>query len=231
MAQFKERPFSLNLNEKNKFISANKARLPPKAKSFPLVTQEPEEQRLPLGFGPKLDQSSTRPLCKTPNTCPPGENSTMALLREIKNPQGAGILVDVGHSCTHVIPVFDNQVISSSVRRAEVGGKLVSKFLMESVSLTQFDLSRHFFLVTDLKEKCCEILASPGEFLDARHRPSLGRLSRVFYALNDYEIRKRGGVVSNPSPEQLKIAKNLQNLVTLQLERVIFPEILFQPSL
>jgi actin-related protein 6 len=156
---------------------------------------------------------------------------TMNILNQVKNRQGAGILVDVGHSCSHIIPIFDNQIISNSIRRAEVGGKLISKFLMESVSLTQFDLSRHFFLVTDLKEKCCQILSSPEEFLDYREKPSLNRLARVFYALNDYEIQKRGDIVSNPTSEQLKIAKNLRNLVTLQLERIIFPEILFQPSL
>ena len=121
--------------------------------------------------------------------------------------------------------------MSNSIRRAEIGGKLISKFLMESVSLTQFDLSKHFFLVSDLKEKCCKILSSPGEFLDLREKPSLQRLSRVFYALNDYEICQRGNIVPNPSPEQLKTAKNLRNLVSLQLERIIFPEILFQPSM
>lgn len=156
--------------------------------------------------------------------------ATLELLQQIRNRQGAGILVDVGHSCSHIIPFFDNQVLSNSVRRAEVGGKLISKFLMESVSLTQYNLSKHFFLVTDLKEKCCQTLSSPEEFLDIRQRPSLSKLSRVFYTLNDYEICQRGGIVPNPTEEQLKVAKNLRNLVSLQLERVIFPEILFQPS-
>lgn len=232
IVQLKPNESSVNFEEKNKFNPANDSALPDQSKpSASLQIEETTQSTRLAQFGPKLDAASQEPYAKAADTTPIESNPTVSLLREVKNKPGAGILIDVGHSCTHVIPIFDNQVIGSSIRRAEVGGKLISKFLMESVSLTQFDLSKHFFLVSDLKEKCCQILSSPGEFLDIRQRPSLNRLSRVYYALNDYEICKRGGVVPNPSPEQLKIAKNLQNLVTLQLERIIFPEILFQPSL
>ena len=130
-----------------------------------------------------------------------------------------------------MIPVFDNQILSNAVRRGEVGGKLVSKFLLDSVSLTQFDMRKHFFMSNDLKEKCCRVLGSPGEFVDVRNRPNLNRLKRVFYVLNDYEISKRGYALDDPSQEMLMSLRGLQNIVTLQMERVIFPEILFQPSL
>lgn len=227
MAQLKPNEHSVNFEDKNKFNSVD----PPIQVDQPRPTNQSEPKETRASFGPKLKTQNQAPFLKTADLSPPESNPTLALLRQIKNKPGAGILVDVGHSCTHVIPIFDNQVIGNSIRRADIGGKLISKFLMESLSLTQFDLSKHFFLVNDLKEKCCQILSSPGEFLDLRQRPSLNRLSRVYYTLNDYEICKRGGVVPNPSQEQLKIAKNLQNLVTLQLERIIFPEILFQPSL
>jgi hypothetical protein len=212
----------------------------PQINSINISSRKKPEQILPLtktlqtsGLGiQKLSGGSLQPIQQTPQSSPSGNNfqATLNILQEIRNRQGAGILVDVGHSCSHVIPFFDNQVLSNSIRRADVGGKLISKFLMESVSLTQFNLNKHFFLVTDMKEKCCQTLGSPDEFLDMRQKPSLSRLSRVFYALNDYEICQKGGVVANPTAEQLKLAKNLRNLVSLQLERVIFPEILFQPS-
>lgn len=139
--------------------------------------------------------------------------------------------MDVGHSSTHVIPVWQNQILSNGIRRAEVGGKLISKFLKESISLNQFDISKHFFLANDIKDKCCIVTTNPSEFLDKRVHLNTPKLKRLYYALNDYEIYKKGYLIDSNQLEEINEVSNLRNVINLQIERVIFPEILFQPSM
>lgn len=47
---------------------------------------------------------------------------------------GCGLVLDAGFSFTHAVPMFDNVVLESGVRRLNLGGKLLTNYLKELVS-------------------------------------------------------------------------------------------------
>ena len=45
-----------------------------------------------------------------------------------------GLVIDSGFSSTHIVPIFDGNVLQSGVKRINVGGRLLTNFLKELVS-------------------------------------------------------------------------------------------------
>ena len=45
------------------------------------------------------------------------------------------LVVESSHSATYVVPVFDGEVVDGSVRRIEVGGRILTMELKEAISL------------------------------------------------------------------------------------------------
>lgn len=49
-------------------------------------------------------------------------------------PAGCALVVDCGFSFTHAVPIFDWRVLSSGVRRIDLGGKAMTNWMKEQVS-------------------------------------------------------------------------------------------------
>ena len=64
-----------------------------------------------------------------------------------------GLIVESGFSFTHVVPIVDGQVVLSAVRRVNVGGKLLTNLLKETLSFRQVNVQDSTFLVNKLKEQ------------------------------------------------------------------------------
>ena len=45
-----------------------------------------------------------------------------------------GLVIDCGFSATHIVPIFDGNVLLSGVKRINVGGKVLTNYLKELVS-------------------------------------------------------------------------------------------------
>jgi actin-related protein 6 len=62
-------------------------------------------------------------------------------------------VVDSGYSFSHVVPTINGKMIATSVRRLNVGGKLLTNHLKEIVSYRQWNMMSETFLMNDVKEK------------------------------------------------------------------------------
>ncbi|GHJ88865.1 hypothetical protein NliqN6_5267 [Naganishia liquefaciens] len=140
------------------------------------------------------------------------------------------IVVDAGHSFTHVIPVIDGKVDHAHVRRIDVGGKLLTNRLKQVLSQRQFDLSNETHVVNQIREDCCYAA------LDIRKDAALSKLATAQnpivqqYALPDYTSgNMRGRVLSREEMAEIEAGGQSQ-VLTLNAERYSIPEILFHPS-
>ncbi|CAO1625823.1 unnamed protein product [Sympodiomycopsis kandeliae] len=72
----------------------------------------------------------------------------------------ASVLVDIGNSYTHVVPIIKNKVVWNSVRRLEIGGKMLTNLLKEAISFTQWDVMEESYIISHLKERSLFVAAS-----------------------------------------------------------------------
>ena len=64
-------------------------------------------------------------------------------------------MVDSGFSFTNVVPFFNGIPMKHSSLRLDVGGKLLTNLLTESISQKDFNLQGEFGIVNDIKERTC----------------------------------------------------------------------------
>src|SRR3954471_16347120 len=65
------------------------------------------------------------------------------------------LVVDSGYSFTHVIPVINGKPFQSTVRRIDVGGKVLTNYLKEMFSIRQLNMMDETYIVNEIKETCC----------------------------------------------------------------------------
>lgn len=84
----------------------------------------------------------------------PSSSSSAAFIK------GTGIVIDIGFSGTTVMPYLDYAPVTSSAVYTDVGGKLLTNRLKEHLSFTQMNLTEDGWLVSRIKERCCEVAAT-----------------------------------------------------------------------
>ncbi|KAJ3822382.1 actin-like protein ARP6 [Lentinula raphanica] len=67
------------------------------------------------------------------------------------------LVVDSGFSFTHVIPLINGNIVWSSIRRLDVGGKLLTNHLKELVSFRQWNMMEETYIMNHVKETCCYV--------------------------------------------------------------------------
>eukprot|EP01028_Stygiella_incarcerata_P008431 TRINITY_DN36612_c0_g1_i1.p1 TRINITY_DN36612_c0_g1~~TRINITY_DN36612_c0_g1_i1.p1 ORF type:complete len:539 (-),score=151.13 TRINITY_DN36612_c0_g1_i1:23-1639(-) len=65
-----------------------------------------------------------------------------------------GVVVDSGFSVTFSVPFFGDRMISSGIRRLDIGGKFLTNHLKELVSFRCFNLMDDFLIANHMKEVC-----------------------------------------------------------------------------
>ena len=70
----------------------------------------------------------------------------------------SGLVIDMGHSFTSVVPVFNNHVVGNSYRRLDIGGKLISKLMIDLISREHMDLSEYFYSANLMRQEILEYL-------------------------------------------------------------------------
>lgn len=136
----------------------------------------------------------------------------------------SGILIDLGHSGCSVVPVFSGSIIKNAYRKLDIGGKVLSKCLMDNISTTQLNIHGHFFTANDIKERLCYVHRNSSYNLKKNIKKHT--FSEGCYALPDYAIQRKGFITSQQSMEG-----PLNGVIRLSSERVIIPEALFTPSM
>lgn len=70
---------------------------------------------------------------------------------------GSGIIVDLGHSCTNIMPFSSFFPIGKGVKRVDIGGKALTNALAESLSFRQFNVMEDPILVSRIKQELCYV--------------------------------------------------------------------------
>lgn len=120
----------------------------------------------------------------------------------------AALILDLGHSYTHVVPIWQGEVLWAGVKRLEIGGKLLNNFLKETISFRQWDMMEETWILDRLKEQA--LFAAASEHEDAKGGPSTWRRKELL----DVSRKSRRG--TNPIEQQFvlpdyadpKVARN-----------------------
>lgn len=72
------------------------------------------------------------------------------------------LIVDLGHSGTHTVPIVGDSIIWKATRRHVISQKLLTNLLKESLSFRQWDMMDEAWLVGHIKESCCFVASSSG---------------------------------------------------------------------
>lgn len=131
------------------------------------------------------------------------------------------LVVDVGHSGTWAAPYLKNKAIKDAVRRTDVGGRMLTNYLKETVSFRHWDMMDETYIMGAVKEQCC--------FVSQQFWPDLESPCRLDYVLPDFKHTKRGFVRGRQTELEQRMEDKVQ-LLRLGNERFCVPEALFYPS-
>lgn len=147
-------------------------------------------------------------------------------------PAEACLVIDSGFSHTHVTPIINGQLWNSGVRRIDIGGKFLTNYLKELVSMRTYNMMEEPYLINQVKEAVCYI--STDFSVDLEKCKSLKNSANpivVDYVLPDYNSGK-GGRRRPHAPKKAGPAtgRDDEQVMVLGNERFTVPELLFYPS-
>lgn len=148
------------------------------------------------------------------------------------------LLVDTGHSNTLITPLLRAQPLHSAVRRINIGGKHISNYLAELISLRHFSLIDEPHIISEIKEDACFVSTDFPSSIErtwkgprgARRVPDPDIV--VDYILPDYTRVRRGTLRPRSSiPSSAPTDTQTQEeSFPLANERFTPPELLFNPA-
>ncbi|GFS66812.1 actin-related protein 6 [Trichonephila inaurata madagascariensis] len=138
------------------------------------------------------------------------------------------LVVDSGFSFTHIIPYIKGKKLKNSTRRIDVGGKILTNHLKEIISYRQLNVMDETYVMNQVKEDVCYVSTDFwNELKVAKLRSKENTIVRD-YVLPDYTVIRRGYV--RPLEETTGKPKDNEQLIRMNNERFMVPEILFHPS-
>lgn len=145
-------------------------------------------------------------------------------------PAEACLVIDSGFSHTHVAPVINGQLWNSAVRRIDIGGKFLTNYLKEMVSLRTYNMMEEPYLVNQVKESVCYISTDfSGDLEKCKALKNSANPIVVDYVLPDYNSGKLGHRRAH-IPKKLGPARDDEQVMVLGNERFTVPELLFSPT-
>ncbi|KAL4812601.1 actin-like protein arp6 [Aspergillus spinulosporus] len=175
------------------------------------------------------------------------EDPVLSQPRAVASPTECLLVVDSGYSHTVITPVYKGRPLQRGIRRLDLGGKHLTNYLKELVSMRQYNMVDETYIMNEVKESVCFV---SNDFNRDLERTWKGNRKRgqpdptdgvvVDYVLPDPNGGKRGfmrphdpllgskkrkAVLAGASAEQLN-----EDVLVLGNERFTVPEILFTPS-
>lgn len=159
-------------------------------------------------------------------------------------PKDCLLVVDSGYSHTTVTPVYRGQAIQRAIRRLDIGGKHLTNYLKEIVSMRQYNMVDETYIMNEVKESVCFISNNFTADLERTWKADRKRQTEegvvVDYVLPDPNARRKGftrphdplihakkkkGAASGLDAETLA-----EDVLVLGNERFTVPELLFTPG-
>ncbi|KAG5302045.1 actin-like protein arp6 [Histoplasma ohiense] len=159
------------------------------------------------------------------------------------------LVIDSGYSHTTVTPVYKGRPLQRGIRRLEIGGKYLTNFLKELVSVRQYNMLDETHIINEVKEAACFV---SDDFSADMERIWRGNRKRkpdddgaaegivVDYVLPDPNAHKKGFIRPHESLTAAQRKKELlsgtipgtmaEDFLVLGNERFTVPEILFNPG-
>jgi actin-related protein 6 len=156
------------------------------------------------------------------------------------------LVIDSGYSHTTVTPVYRGRAIQQAVRRLDIGGKFMTNYLKEILSIRQMDVREETYLVNQMKEEVCFVSKNFKADLERTWKGGVGDKRSfdgggitVDFVLPDYSTRMRGEVRPHEPAAMAMRSKAgavaglggvKEYVTTLGNERFTTPELLFNPG-
>ena len=158
------------------------------------------------------------------------------------------LVIDSGYSHSTVTPLFNGRPIQQAVRRLDVGGKFLTNYLKELISIRHYNMLDETYVMNEIKEAVCYVsedfkcdLERTWKENSARRKKALGdeRDIAVDYVLPDYNTHKSGFMRPHDPSLTAKMRKMgsmagvgdaVEDYMTLGNERFLVPEVLFNPG-
>ena len=158
------------------------------------------------------------------------------------------LVIDSGFSHTTVTPLYNGRPIHQAIRRLEVGGKLLTNYLKELVSIRHFNLVDETYLTNEIKEAVCYVSGDFRDDLERTWKRSNKYLKKrnegdpdvlIDYVLPDYKANGHGSIRPHDPSLAARLKKMgavggpdapTEDFMTLGNERFTVPELLFNPS-
>ncbi|KAL1517511.1 hypothetical protein ABEB36_001266 [Hypothenemus hampei] len=159
--------------------------------------------------------------------CVPTDLAYLNYIRERNfNKRHACVIVDSGYSFTHIIPYINGSKFVRAIRRLNVGGKLLTNHLKDIISYRQYNVMEETYVINQVKEDTCYVSEDvKKELLEAAKPLSRNSIVRN-YVLPDFNGIRRGFILDPNKTE----SEDSYQILRLNNERFIVPEILFHPS-
>ncbi|KAI4096649.1 MAG: hypothetical protein LQ344_000789 [Seirophora lacunosa] len=165
-------------------------------------------------------------------------------------PADCVLVIDSGFSHTTVTPVYKGRPIHQAIRRLDIGGRLLTNYLKEILSIRHYNLINEEHLVNEAKEKTCFVSNDFKNDLERTwqngSRTSNKRKTEdeakeivIDYVLPDYNTGIRGYMRPHDPSLAAKVKKMgamanpggvVEDFMTLGNERFAVPELLFNPT-
>jgi len=161
-----------------------------------------------------------------------------------QSPVECVLVIDSGYSHTTITPVFYGRPVHTAIKRLELGGKHLTNYLKEIISLRHIMVMDEPHLVSQMKEDACFVSQDFRKDLESVWRqqnksarsstnPAAGDIVQE-YVLPDYVTSSRGHLRLR-DPTRSAVAARLgaqvkEDFIPLGNERFLVPEIIFNPS-
>ncbi|GAA5982302.1 hypothetical protein JCM5350_006134 [Sporobolomyces pararoseus] len=168
------------------------------------------------------------------------------------HPPECCLVIDAGFSFTHVVPILRGSIISSGVKRIDIGGKLLTNYLKELVSYRHWYMMDQTSVMEHAKETACYVSTQWEQDWEAANANTNNSIVRT-YVLPDFtpESKNKLGYVRTgqtppprpptpppPAPgqdpttqvEEVAPPQEEEQLLYLCNERFTVPEVLFTPT-
>lgn len=159
-------------------------------------------------------------LSPSPSSASSASSPSLAL-HELIRSSASALIVDSGFSFTNIIPVVNHRILPKGIKRVNIGGKALTNYLKETVSMRYYDMRDETYLMNIIKEKMCLVSL---DFMNELNETEYSRRLQQSYVLPDYQTSMRGHVKTDG------VFRRDEQILTLNNERIAVPELLFHPS-
>ena len=148
------------------------------------------------------------------------------------------LVVDSGYSHTTITPIIAERPVQQAIRRLDIGGKFLTNYLKDLISVRHFDVRDEPWLVNEIKEATSFVSQDFARDLEKtwkggqRDRRRVDTTIAVDYVLPDYETRPKGIVRPHDADaaRRQSTGPSKEPVITLKNERFAVPELLFNPG-